>query len=92
MGKRMPQYFFDVRCDEWDFRDPDGITLADDEAAISYAERMIQELKEDEGYEAPDLKMFVKDESQRSLITIRFNPPKVQALGESYALMPGRTL
>jgi hypothetical protein len=87
----MAQYFFDVRSKELDYRDPDGITLANDDAAIAYAERMIRELKEDEGYEAPDLKMFVKDESQRSLITIRFNPPKVRALGESYALTPART-
>jgi hypothetical protein len=88
----MPQYFFDVRSHELDYCDPDGITLADDDAAIAYAERMIRELKEDEGYEALDLKMFVKDESRRSIITIRFNPPKVRALGESYALMPARTI
>ena len=86
----MPQYFFDVRPGELDFHDPDGITLADDDAAIAYAERMIRELKEDEGYEAPDLKMFVKDESRRAMITIRFNPPKVRTLGESYELTPMR--
>ena len=86
----MPQYFFDVRSHETDYRDPDGITLSDDDAAIAYAERMIRELKEDEGFEAPDLKMFVKDEAQRSIITIRFNPPKVRTLGESYMLRPMR--
>jgi len=41
----------------------DGITLADDEAAIAYAERMVRELKENEGHDAPDLQMFVKKES-----------------------------
>jgi hypothetical protein len=86
----MPQYFFDVRSHELDYRDPDGIALADDDAAIAYAERMIRELKEDEGYEAPDLKMYVKDESQRAMITIRFNPPKISTMGESYELMPLR--
>jgi hypothetical protein len=87
----MPQYFFDVRSHEFDYCDPDGITLTDDDAAIAYAERMIRELKEDEGYEAPDLKMFVKDETLRSIITIRFNPPRVRTLGESYELMSMRT-
>ena len=86
----MPQYFFDVRSHELHYCDPDGIALADDHAAIAYAERMIRELKEDEGYEAPDLKMFVKDESRRAIIIIRFNPPKVRTLGESYELTPMR--
>jgi hypothetical protein len=86
----MPQYFFDVRSRELDYRDPDGIALADEDAAIAYAERMIRELKEDEGYEAPDLRMFVQDESRRLITTIRFNPPKVRTLGERYALVPMR--
>ena len=57
----MPQYFFDVRSIAWSYHDPDGITLADDDTAISYAERMIRELKADEGYGAPDLQMLVKN-------------------------------
>ena len=69
----MPQYFFDVRSSEWSYHDPDGITLADDDTAISYAERMICELKADEGYDAPDLQMLVKNESQNPLIVIPFN-------------------
>ena len=62
----MPQYFFDVRSIEWSYHDPDGITLADDDTAISYAERMIRELKADEGYDAPDLQMLVKNAAQPS--------------------------
>jgi hypothetical protein len=88
----MAQYFFDVRSKELDYRDPDGITLADDDAAVAYAERMIRELREDDGYDAPDLKMFVKNESRRSIITIRFNPPKVRTLGESFSLTPMRIM
>jgi hypothetical protein len=84
----MPQYFFDVRSIEWDYHDPDGITLTDDEAAITYAERIICELKADEGYDAPDLKMLVKDESRRPIVTIPFSPTKVRALGKSHAVMP----
>jgi hypothetical protein len=86
----MPQYFFDVRSQEFDYRDSDGITLADGGAAIAYAERMIRELKEDEGYEAPDLEMFVKDAFERAIITIRFNPPKIRTVGESSAVAPMR--
>ena len=56
----MPQYFFDVRSTDWDYTDPDGIALPDDEAAIIYAERMIGELKEDGGYDAPDLQMLAR--------------------------------
>ena len=56
----MPQYFFDVRSTDWDYTDPDGIALPDDEAAIIYAERMIAELKEDGGYDAPDLQMLAE--------------------------------
>jgi transposase len=84
----MPQYFFDVRSIEWDYCDPDGITLADDEAAVTYAERMISELKADKGYDGPDLRMLVKDELQRTIVTIPFNPTKVRALGKSHAVMP----
>ena len=74
----MPQYFFDVRSSQWDYYDPDGIALSDDEAAIAYAERMIRELKADEGYDAPDLQMYVENESRRRIVTIPFNPTEVR--------------
>lgn len=86
----MPRYFFDVCSSELDYRDPDGITLTNDNAAIAYAERMIRELKEDVGYDAPDLQMLVKGEAQRPISFIRFNPTKVRTLGESYAVVPLR--
>jgi hypothetical protein len=84
----MPQYFFDVRSSQWDYYDPDGIALSDDEAAIAYAERMIRELKADEGYDAPDLQMYVKNESRRRIVTIPLNPTEVRTLGKSHAVMP----
>ncbi len=84
----MPQYFFDVRSIEWSYHDPDGITLADDDTAISYAERMICELKADEGYDAPDLQMFVKNESQNPLIVIPFNPTNLRVLEKRYSVAP----
>ena len=67
----MPQYYFDVRSAEWDYRDPDGIKLADDDAATAYAERIIRELKADEGYDASDLQMLVKDKSQHVILPSR---------------------
>jgi hypothetical protein len=84
----MARYFFDVRSNEWDYRDPDGIALADDEAAVTYAESMIGELKADGGYNAPELQMLVKDELQRTMVVIPFHPAKVMALGKSHAVMP----
>jgi hypothetical protein len=68
--------------------DPDGIALSDEKAAIAYAERIIRELKADEGYDAPDLQMYVKDESQRRIVTIPFNPTEVRTLERSHAVMP----
>jgi hypothetical protein len=69
----MPQYFFDVRSIDWDYTDPDGIALPDDEAAIVYAERMIGELKEDGGYDAPDLQMLAKNDAGQTIFSISFN-------------------
>jgi hypothetical protein len=69
----VPQYFFDVRSTDWDYTDPDGIALPDDEAAIIYAERMIAELKEDGGYDAPDLQMLARNDAGQTIFSISFN-------------------
>jgi len=84
----MPQYYFDVWSPEWDYRDPDGIKLADDDAATAYAERIIRELKADEGYDASDLQMLVKDKSQHVMFAIPFNSTNVKLLGKSHSVMP----
>jgi hypothetical protein len=84
----MPQYFFDVRSIAWSYHDPDGITLADDDTAISYAERMIRELKADEGYDAPDLQMLVKNRAQNPIIVIPFNPTNLRVLKKHYSIAP----
>ena len=77
----MPQYFFDVRSSSWDYTDPDGISLPDDGAAMAYAERMIRELKADDGdgYDEPDLQMFVRNEIGALSFSIPFNPRKERA-------------
>ena len=69
----MPQYFFDVRSIDLDYSDPDGIALPDDEAAIVYAERMIDELKEDDDYNAPDLQMLARNDAGQTIFSIPFN-------------------
>jgi hypothetical protein len=84
----MPQYFFDVRSIEWSYRDPEGITLSDNITAIAYAEQIIRELKADEGYDAPDLQMLVKDDSQSLVIVIAFNPTNLRVLEKSYSISP----
>jgi hypothetical protein len=69
----MPKYFFDVRSNKWDYTDPDGIELSNDGAAFAYAQRMIMELKDDQGdkYAAGDLRMLVRKENG----TVRFSVP-----------------
>jgi hypothetical protein len=72
----MPQYFFDVRSIRWDYTDPDGIELSDDIAAFAYAQRMIRELKDDDGgeYEASDLRMLIRKENGTVKFSVPFNP------------------
>jgi hypothetical protein len=88
----MPQYFFDVRSSEWDYTDPDGFSLPDDEAAIAYAERVIRELKDDDGneYGALDLQMFIRNEIGPVRFSIPFNPAKDQTPGRDDELLPRR--
>jgi len=83
----MPQYFFDVRSIEWDYNDPDGIPLPDDEAAIAYAERMIRELKEDDGYNAPDLQLLARSETGCTIFSVPFNPRNDRSRGAAAVLL-----
>jgi hypothetical protein len=88
----MPQYFFDVRSSAWDYTDPDGIALSDDEAAIAYAKRMITELKSDDGneFDAPGLQMFIRNEIGTVRFSLAFNPTKDLAPRRDDELLPRR--
>jgi hypothetical protein len=88
----MPQYFFDVRSNAWDYIDPDGIPLADDGAALAYAKRMIRELKSDDGneYDAPDFQMFIRNEIGNVRFSIPFNPVKDGVPRRDDELLPRR--
>jgi hypothetical protein len=68
----MPQYYFALRSpDEED--DENGTVLPSDEAALSYAQRVIAELKESGGYDDPALVMIVADEAGRVLFSVPFS-------------------
>jgi hypothetical protein len=88
----MPLYFFDVRSSSWDYTDPDGFSLPNDGAAIAYAERMISELKSDDGneYGAPDLQMLIRSEIGTVRVSIPFNPRKDRPPGREDQLPPRR--
>ena len=69
----MPRYFFILRVPgELDRDDPDGTDLPHDAGALDHAKRIIRELKQAEGYDDPNLTMIVKDDMQRTIVSIRF--------------------
>jgi hypothetical protein len=67
----MPRYFFDIYNGRSD-PDESGTELADDDAARSYAERTIGELKEAGGYDHPALVMIVKNQNGKILFSVPF--------------------
>jgi hypothetical protein len=57
----VPRYFFIVAYSDREFDDPDGTLLPGDEAAIDYARRLAEELREDRQPGEPDMTMIVKN-------------------------------
>ena len=57
----VPRYFFIVAYPDREFDDPDGTLLPGDEAAIDYARRLAEELREDRQPGEPDMTMIVKN-------------------------------
>ena len=69
----MPRYFFTIQASNGDLEDTRiSEALPDITAALAHAERMIRELQKEGGYGDPGLKMFVKDESQRTVLFLPF--------------------
>ena len=71
----MPRYFFarwwpDGRKQD----DPDGTILPNEAAALSYAERIVESLRKESGYNNPGLMMFVRNERQQIVLSIPFLP------------------
>jgi len=69
----VPRYFFIL---QWDAArshdDATGTMLPNDQAARSYAERVVRELKEAGGYDDPGLTMVVKNAAGRTVFSLPF--------------------
>ncbi len=70
----MPRYFFMIRRENAIEDDPHGTILPDAPAALSYAERTIRELRAEGGHDDPLLIMLVKDDSNRTVLSLPFLP------------------
>jgi hypothetical protein len=71
----VPRYFF-ARWwpDGRKQNDPDGTILPNEAAALSYAERIVESLRKESGYNNPGLMMFVRNERQQIVLSIPFLP------------------
>jgi hypothetical protein len=69
----MPRYFFTLKWPDNEHADPEGIVLQDDGAALEYAQRIVRELKEEDGNDDPDLLMVATDDSTRRVVAISFS-------------------
>jgi uncharacterized protein DUF6894 len=73
----MPRYFFTIHRQDQVGNDPDGTYLPDAEAARSYAEYTIRELRKKFGCtynNDPALMMIVKDEARQTVLSLPFFP------------------
>ena len=70
----MPRYFFTIHRGDRVEDDPAGTYLPDAEAALSYAEYTIRELRKKSGYKDDlALMMMVKDEAGQTVCPCRFS-------------------
>ena len=71
----MPRYFFTIHGQDRVENDPDGTYLPNAEAAISYADYTIRELRKENGYEDDlSLMMIVKDRAAQTVLSLPFFP------------------
>ena len=70
----MPRYFFAIRWPGGRKDDLDGTFLPNEAAALSYAERTIESLRKEKGYDDPGLMMLVRNERQQIVLSIPFLP------------------
>jgi hypothetical protein len=66
------KYFFDVRRSDREDEDAIGTRLSDVAAALNHAERLIRELKENGGYNDPNLMVIVRDGMKKVVLSIPF--------------------
>jgi len=71
----MPRYFFTIHRQDRVENDPDGTYLPNAEAALSYADQTIRELRKKNGYEDDlSLMMIVKDQAAQTVLSLPFFP------------------
>jgi hypothetical protein len=71
----MPQYFFTIERYDRVEDDPNGTYLPDAEAALSYADYTIRELRKKRVYQDdPSLMMIVKDQAGQRVLSLPFFP------------------
>ena len=71
----MPRYFFTIHRQDRVENDPDGTYLPNAEAALSYADHTIRELRKKNGYEDDlSLMMIVKDQAAQTVLSLPFFP------------------
>jgi hypothetical protein len=71
----MPRYFFTIRRQDRFENGPDSAYLPDAEAALSYADYTIGELRKKSGYEDDlSLMMIVKDQAGQTVLSLLFFP------------------
>ena len=71
----MPRYFFTIHRQDRAENDPEGTYLQDAEAALSYADYTIRELRKQNGYKDDlSLMMMVKDQVGQTVLPLPFFP------------------
>jgi len=71
----MPRLFFTIHRQDRVENDPAGAYLPDAEAALSYAEYTIRELRKQTGYKDDlALMMMVKDQAGQTVLSLPFFP------------------
>jgi len=71
----VPRYFFTINRQDRIENDRDGAYLSDAEAALSYADYKIRELRKKSGYEDDlTLMMIVRDQDGQTVLSLPFFP------------------
>jgi hypothetical protein len=70
----LPRYYFTIRWSDHEDIDPQGTELADDDAALDYACRMIRRAQAGGGYDDPGLMLQVRNEKREIVLSMPFLP------------------
>src|ERR1700733_10727858 len=74
-GCSVPRYFFKIQASDGELAgNPHATKLTNTAAALSYAERAINELQSKSGFDDPGLTMIVEDDARRTVLALPFLP------------------